>query len=260
MKKFIAIFAVLLFVAPAFAADWAFYGSQRVGTWYTERDYGDGTTTSGQGDDAATQMYFQGNSRLGAKVKADKVNGLIELALKGTDGSDLEVATRWFAELPGAGAAGGLGAGLVAVLNARMRPGVDVVTHAIGLERKLPAYLLQDQGRDTVPYQGITPLSGGSLSACAEAYFAQSEQLPTAILLACDGEHAAGLLLQALPVLLSLMMYASPVIYPLQLVRDTAIAATTTSRSSFRTKATYPSKAGWGFIIQSNQEFLCTLG
>jgi glycerate kinase len=41
------------------------------------------------------------------------------------------------AQLPGAGAAGGLGAGLVAFLDARIRPGVDVVTHAIGLERKL---------------------------------------------------------------------------------------------------------------------------
>lgn len=36
-----------------------------------------------------------------------------------------------------------------------------------------------DQGRDMRPYQGITPLAGGSLSACAETYFAQSEQLPT---------------------------------------------------------------------------------
>jgi molecular chaperone Hsp33 len=34
-------------------------------------------------------------------------------------------------------------------------------------------------GPGHVPYQGITPLAGGSLSACAEAYFAQSEQLPT---------------------------------------------------------------------------------
>lgn len=36
-----------------------------------------------------------------------------------------------------------------------------------------------DQGRDMHPYQGITPIEGGSLSACAETYFAQSEQLPT---------------------------------------------------------------------------------
>jgi molecular chaperone Hsp33 len=36
-----------------------------------------------------------------------------------------------------------------------------------------------DQGQGNVPYQGITPLTGGSLSSCAETYFAQSEQLPT---------------------------------------------------------------------------------
>ncbi|MTJ04698.1 MAG: Hsp33 family molecular chaperone HslO [Sediminimonas qiaohouensis] len=39
--------------------------------------------------------------------------------------------------------------------------------------------IMLDQGRDMSPYQGITPLAGSSLSACAEAYFAQSEQLPT---------------------------------------------------------------------------------
>lgn len=39
--------------------------------------------------------------------------------------------------------------------------------------------ILIDQGNDTKPYQGITPLAGGSLAACAQTYFAQSEQLPT---------------------------------------------------------------------------------
>jgi len=39
--------------------------------------------------------------------------------------------------------------------------------------------MIIDQGRDMQPYQGITPLAGGSLSSCAETYFAQSEQLPT---------------------------------------------------------------------------------
>jgi molecular chaperone Hsp33 len=36
-----------------------------------------------------------------------------------------------------------------------------------------------DQGPDMRPYQGVTPLSGGSLAACAETYFAQSEQIAT---------------------------------------------------------------------------------
>ena len=72
MKKLIAIFAVLLLAAPVMAADWSFYGSQRIGTWYVDRDYGD-AIVNGRGEDQATQWYFQGNSRLGAKVKADKV-------------------------------------------------------------------------------------------------------------------------------------------------------------------------------------------
>ena len=36
-----------------------------------------------------------------------------------------------------------------------------------------------DQGPDMRPYQGVTPLAGGTLAACAETYFAQSEQIAT---------------------------------------------------------------------------------
>ncbi len=68
--------------------------------------------------------------------------------------------------------------------------------------------ILIDQGAGTVPYQGITPLSGGSLSACAETYFAQSEQLPTRFALTFGrtqvpggSEHwrAGGVMLQHMP-------------------------------------------------------------
>lgn len=48
-------------------------------------------------------------------------------------------------------------------------------------------------------YQGIVPLVGDTLAESLEGYFAQSEQLPTRILLAGDGTQAAGLLLQRLP-------------------------------------------------------------
>ncbi len=40
-------------------------------------------------------------------------------------------------DLPGAGAAGGLGAGLVAFLNAALRPGFDIVNELTGLEEKI---------------------------------------------------------------------------------------------------------------------------
>ena len=48
-------------------------------------------------------------------------------------------------------------------------------------------------------YQGIVPLNNDKLSECIEHYFEQSEQLPTRLWLACNGESAAGLMLQALP-------------------------------------------------------------
>ncbi|MDO5605146.1 MAG: Hsp33 family molecular chaperone HslO [Paracoccus sp. (in: a-proteobacteria)] len=68
--------------------------------------------------------------------------------------------------------------------------------------------ILIDQGQGNLPYQGITPLAGGSLSACAGAYFAQSEQLPTSFALSygqsvmagqAPGWRAGGIMLQTLP-------------------------------------------------------------
>ena len=49
-----------------------------------------------------------------------------------------------------------------------------------------------DQGQGMVPYQGFTPIAGGSLAACAETYFAQSEQVPTRIRLAVGEELTGG--------------------------------------------------------------------
>ncbi len=67
--------------------------------------------------------------------------------------------------------------------------------------------VLIDQGKGTAPYQGITPLAGGSLANCAEAYFAQSEQLPTRFSLSIaqsdEGNgprwRAGGIMLQHMP-------------------------------------------------------------
>jgi molecular chaperone Hsp33 len=68
--------------------------------------------------------------------------------------------------------------------------------------------ILIDQGEGMVPYQGITPISGTSLSACAETYFAQSEQLPTRFALSfgkstLPGQaavwRAGGVMLQMMP-------------------------------------------------------------
>lgn len=55
------------------------------------------------------------------------------------------------------------------------------------------------EGRDPVRYQGLVPLEASRLDDAFEAYFLQSEQLPTRLLLAASDTGAAGLLLQKLP-------------------------------------------------------------
>ena len=52
---------------------------------------------------------------------------------------------------------------------------------------------------DPMRYQGLVALDAATLDQAFEAYFEQSEQLPSRLLLACDGQRAAGLLLQKLP-------------------------------------------------------------
>lgn len=68
--------------------------------------------------------------------------------------------------------------------------------------------VLIDQGKGTAPYQGIAPLTGETLAASAEAYFAQSEQLPTRFALSFGksterggAEHwrAGGIMIQHMP-------------------------------------------------------------
>jgi molecular chaperone Hsp33 len=68
--------------------------------------------------------------------------------------------------------------------------------------------ILIDQGEDMTPYQGITPIAGSSLAACAQTYFSQSEQLRTRFELSfgrsqVPGEaeqwRAGGMMLQHMP-------------------------------------------------------------
>jgi len=52
--------------------------------------------------------------------------------------------------------------------------------------------VLMDAGKGAPGYRGLTPLEGATLAACAESYFAHSEQLPTRVVLAHDGAMAKG--------------------------------------------------------------------
>ena len=48
-------------------------------------------------------------------------------------------------------------------------------------------------------YQGVVPITGNSLAESLEAYFHQSEQLPTRVLLAASSGVVAGMLVQRIP-------------------------------------------------------------
>jgi len=64
-------------------------------------------------------------------------------------------------EVPGAGAAGGLGAGLMAFLNAELRSGIDIVIEASGLEQHLKGADLVITGEGKIDRQtiyGKTPI------------------------------------------------------------------------------------------------------
>jgi molecular chaperone Hsp33 len=77
------------------------------------------------------------------------------------------------------------------------RPAGDVFRRLVGSEGRFAVTVEADERN--MRYQGIVPLSGDSLADSLEAYFARSEQLPTRVLLAADGERGAGVLVQKLP-------------------------------------------------------------
>jgi molecular chaperone Hsp33 len=77
------------------------------------------------------------------------------------------------------------------------RPTGEVFRRLVGSEGRFAVTVEADERN--MRYQGIVPLSGDSLAGSLEAYFARSEQLPTRVLLAADGERGAGVLVQKLP-------------------------------------------------------------
>lgn len=80
MKKLFVLFGavvlVVAFTAPAFAAEWSFYGSARMSTFWTDVSKELGPTGD---DDLDLGHALQGNSRIGAKVKvSDNLAGRFE--------------------------------------------------------------------------------------------------------------------------------------------------------------------------------------
>jgi hypothetical protein len=94
MKKLIALLAIGLIAAPAFAASWDMYGQVRLRAFYENVDKNHDTNKSGKSD---TDLAFgtAQNSRIGAKVKADdKLSAVVELGLGSNEDGANAVTTR----------------------------------------------------------------------------------------------------------------------------------------------------------------------
>jgi hypothetical protein len=80
----------VVFAATASANEWKLYGSARMATFWTSQDYGDlyESSTNPSGDDIFgrssardLQWSLQSNSRIGATVKGDKLDGRFEVGV-----------------------------------------------------------------------------------------------------------------------------------------------------------------------------------
>ncbi len=138
------------------------------------------------GEAAAAAALFTGHA---------KVDGRVSVQLRGQG-----ALRTLFAECTAAGTLRGIAQLDEGVLDGSMPPpsrdlrklGPDSLL-AITIEN--PAL----GNREPMRYQGLVEIDAESLDEAFQGYFRQSEQLPTRLLLACDGQRAAGFMLQALP-------------------------------------------------------------
>ncbi|MGQ7245820.1 Hsp33 family molecular chaperone HslO [Halomonas sp. V046] len=116
-----------------------------------------------------------------------KLDGTLSLEVRGSAGVSLLMAE----SNPG----GELRA-IARVAEGVALPGSDATFRDLIGDGQIVITLDPKEGRR---YQGVVAIEHASLAECLEAYFTQSEQLPTRLWLAADGVHAGGLLLQRLP-------------------------------------------------------------
>jgi len=102
-------------------------------------------------------------------------------------------------ELPGAGAAGGLGAGLVAFLGATIKSGVDLIIKAIGLEEKIKGADLLITGEGQIDFQ-----SAFGKAPIGVARLAKKHSIKTVAIAGRLGERYEKVLEEGVDVLFSL--------------------------------------------------------
>ena len=96
-------------------------------------------------------------------------------------------------EIPGAGAAGGLGAGLIAFLNAELKSGVEIVIDAVQLERQLEGAALVVTGEGEINFQTVFGKTPVGVAKLAKQHGIPVIAIAGSIAEGAEGVHEAGI-------------------------------------------------------------------
>jgi len=131
------------------------------------------------GETGAAQVYGPQKGATPEQVRVlDEALGRLAEVIERDCGMDV-------AGIPGSGAAGGLGAGLVAFLGAKLRPGVDMVVEAVGLAEKMHGADLVLTGEGQMDRQSVFGKTPVGVAAAAKKL-----GVPTVAIVGCIGEGA----------------------------------------------------------------------
>ena len=96
-------------------------------------------------------------------------------------------------EIPGAGAAGGLGAGLIAFMNAELKSGVEIVIDAVQLEKQLEGASFVVTGEGEINFQTIFGKTPVGVAKLAKKYGIPVIAVSGSIADGAEGVHGAGI-------------------------------------------------------------------
>jgi glycerate kinase len=103
---------------------------------------------------------------------------------------DLGVSIR---DVPGSGAAGGLGGGLIAFARGRLQPGIDLVIEAVGLEKRLRGADLCLTGEGALDGQSVFGKTAVGVARLGRKLGCPTIAIAGSIGPGCEGIHEAGI-------------------------------------------------------------------
>ncbi len=167
------------------------------------------------GSDGASHVYGPQKGATAEMVKT------LDCNLSHFDKILTETLGQSYDSIPGAGAAGGLGAGLMAFLNAKLRLGVDIMIDAVNLRERMKGASLVITGEGQIDFQtafGKTPVG--------VAKVAKEEKIPVIAIAGGIGEGAETVYTKGIDSMLGIvqapMSLEDAVEDALQLIADTA--------------------------------------